>query len=263
MVTVQVDVRAADLLKGLRNGEKRMAYAVVNAINYTAREVQKAAHERVRAEFIVRRPQFLFGSPGRPGGVAGKISPFANVSAGRMFARVFVDGGGSKGGKVLLPGFESGAERKPATPGAKHVAVPLTGRPARPSIAAGVPPAFTIAGLKLREFRAGKAVRRRRRGGAAATGVHDTDGRLRLPSSESGVQWKGLQRTFLVPGLGIFQRIGPARGDIRLIYAFTRPFRLEPRLRFESTATEVANREFGPALLFEVDKTLAFHGLKK
>lgn len=256
---IEVDVKAAEVLLRLRKGEKRMVYAVSNAIRDTALDAQKAIHDQVRKSFIIRKPAFFFGSPGRPGGVAAKVDK-PSPTAGRLVARVYT-GEGSKGGQVLLPKFERGGERRPFTPGAQHVAVPLLGRPARPNIARGVPPAFTFAGLKFKAYRAGKVVRRRRRGRTVNQTPFGEYGRLRPPTSGE-VQWKGLQRTFIIPNVGVFQRIGPDRGDVRMIYAFKRPFKLDTRLNFVATGTAAVRNVYRGHMLKWIGEAFAFHGTR-
>ena len=63
----------------LRNGQRRLAYAVVNAINNTAKRIQEAERRRVEEEFTVRKRDFLRRE-------AAKIKPFASVKQGRPYA---------------------------------------------------------------------------------------------------------------------------------------------------------------------------------
>lgn len=235
------------LFRRFKDYERKMAYGVVNAINNAAKRVQQAQFERVREEFQIRKPAYFFGTPARPGGVAARISPFASVAKGRAYADISVSAGSlAAQRRTLLPLFEQGGERKPMTPGAKRIAVPLLGRPARPSIARTVPPQFTFAQLRFAAFHRGKRLRRRRRGGKTVdVGILGEYGRVGLP--ESGpIQWKGKQRTFILtssrgaPDGGVFQRFGPKRGDVRMLYKFVKPFRLESRLRWIQNAQAIA-----------------------
>jgi hypothetical protein len=120
-VKIDLQIDTAPLLLRLKNGEKRLAYAVVNAINSTAKRVQEAERERVLRAFVVRKRDFILRE-------AAIIKPFASVKQGRPYAEISV---GDKQ-RLLLRKFEQGAAREPFTPGAKSVAVPLLGRPARP-----------------------------------------------------------------------------------------------------------------------------------
>lgn len=258
MTVINVDIEPAQLLRRFDRYEKRLAYSVVNAIRKTLLHAQRELQPHVRGKFVIRKPKLFFGTPERPGGLAGKIEVFPSVRQSRPYGEIAVGTklSTSKGGPVLFPLFESGGERKPVTPGATHVAAPLLGRPARPSIAAGVPPAFTIAGLKFRAFRGGKLQKRSNKTNDTVFGEF---GRLRLDrTTERAVQWKGLQRTYIVSGAGIFQRIGPDREDTRMIYKFLKPFALDDRLDFVATVTRVANTWFREYLEREIIDTLKF-----
>lgn len=142
-----------------------------------------------------------------------KITAFASPRKGRPFAEVAID---PTKKRVLLGIFEKGGEKEPAK--GKTVAVPLTGGPARPSFNQPVQDEFTFRKLRFRRHRTktGKA------------------------------QWKGEQRTFIIPGLGVLQRVGgKAKGTAaRLIYAFQRRPRLKALLDFTEIALRTFNREF-------------------
>lgn len=260
---IDVAVDSSALLLRLRNGEKRLAFAVVNALRNTALQIQQAEFESARSKFVIRKPAFFFGSPARPGGVAAKIEVFPSVRQARPYAEIAV-GRASKGGPILLSMFEAGGLRKPVTPGAKRVAVPLLGRPARPSIRSGVPPAFSIPGLKLRKFIGGKLQRRRRRGRTVPETLFGEFGRPRTEATTAAgkVQWKGLQRTYQVSDVGIFQRIGPDREDTRLIHSFIEPPRLDDRLGFVRTAQSEARRWFREFMERETIEALTRAGFK-
>lgn len=247
-IDVQIDSTA--LILRLRKGERRLVYGAVNAINESMKDAQREVLGGIPRKFIVRNAPFILGTPARPGGAAARISPFASVPQGRLFAEISVGASTLAGNRrLLLPTFEQGGERKPFTPGAKSVAVPLLGRPARPSIKRTVPPQYTFAGLQFKAYKGGKAIpRRTTRSGALS--LFDEFGRRREASEIGRVQWKGRERTFILnqaarePHGGVFQRIGPDRGDIRLIYAFRRNLRLQARLGFISTVTRVLPARF-------------------
>lgn len=270
LIEARMDARALvtklEAVAGAK-GPKRLVYAVVNAINSTAKLIQAAEVEHVRDVFTVRKAQFMLGSPSRPGGAAARIKPFASVKDARPYAEISVGAGSQASNRrLLLSQFEEGGIRKPFTPGAKAVAVPITGRPARPSSGRGVPPEYTFAGLKLTAFHKGKRLTRTRRNGegrAARTvgvGLLKEFGRVSLPSGEQGsIQWKGRNRTFLLtkakgsPFGGVFQRIGPDRGDIREIYEFRKDDPIDKRLEFVATARRVADVWFPRYMEQEID----------
>ncbi len=276
VIGLRVDVRDTAVLASLRNGAKRQAYAISNALNATAKAIQKSipAHMK-RSGFVVRKTAFMFGRGGPRGGVANKITDFANAGARRLMVRVAVDPPEEAGGKrrLLLPRFEHGGARHPMTPGAKSVAVPLLGRPARPSLAQGVPPAYTFAGMRFVKYVAGKKVTKRQRGRHTRdVGILGEYGRVSQPRPQEGstgsprVEWRGNNRTFLLtqtkkaPRGGVFQRIGRGRGGVRLLYAFVAPPHLDNRLKFEQNAAAVTQRTFRRELYSEIQAVFKYHG---
>lgn len=156
-----------EMLRRLRHGEKRLAYAAVNALNFVAKKIQKAERERVEKRFTVRRRDFIMRE-------AAKIKPFASVTQARAFVEIAV---GEKP-RLLLSKFERGATRKPVMPGATFVAEPVLGGPARPEKRSRVPRELFMSRLKFDRTATGK-----RRIGVTRTG------------------------TFLIEGVGIFQRV--------------------------------------------------------
>jgi hypothetical protein len=225
---------------------KKLPYATERAINKTASAIQVAEQQNVLSHFIIRQPEFMR----RQAAYRDRTRGFASVKRGQLWAEVSV---GQKP-RLLLSEFEKGGPRKPFTPGAKHVAVPITGRPARPSIAQGVPPAFTFKGLRLVRTHGGAPVRTksgklRRRRATIKFGVN------------SRGQIKGQQGTFILsatakaPEGGVFQRIG--KGQIRMIYSFQPPFKLDARLSFVATAQTVAQQWFHEYMEREVIEALA------
>lgn len=254
MATPILDIRmeVASAVGLLRFGEKRLWFAEVNAVNNLAKRAQATVQGGLERHRFIIRKAFVRRQ-------AAVIDGFANVAARRFEARLEV----RQPARLLLATFEEGGTRKPFTPGAKHVAVPILGRPARPSLKTGVPPAFTFAGLKLSAYRGGKKLSRRRRGRTVAVGIHGEFGRVHLPEAGSKVLWKGLQRTYLVPKVGVFQRIGTGRVDTRLIWAFRQPFGIDQRLRFRSTVRDVVNLHGAAELQREVDAVFAFRGLQR
>jgi hypothetical protein len=164
-IDLQIDSTA--LVLRLQNGQRRLAYAVVNAINNTAKRIQDAERRRVEQVFTVRKKDFMRRE-------AAVIKPFANVRAARPYAEIAV---GQKP-RLLLSLFERGGERKPFTPSARSVAEPVVGGPARPQFSEQVTPELRMGRLRFDRTKTG-----RRRAGVTKTS------------------------TYLVPKVGIFQRI--------------------------------------------------------
>jgi hypothetical protein len=227
---IDVTIDTAELVGRLNNGQRRLAYAAVNAINNTVLRIQKAEQVKVEQEFTVRRKDFMRRE-------AAIIKPFASVKQGRAFAEVAV---GQKR-RLLLSGFERGADRGPFTPGAKNLAIPVKGSPARPRFASQVPENLTFSRLRFRKTRVigttakGRAKRTRRR--------------------TSGI-WYGEQGTYLIPGIGVFQRKGADRAR-RLLYGFKKSVKLKPRLHFVDTAEKEADKWFHEEMEREVVNAIA------
>jgi hypothetical protein len=116
-----------------------------------------------------------------------KVFAFASPKQGRPYAEVGID---DKEKHVILGLFEQGDVKQPAI--GKNVAVPLTGEAARPSWGEPVPDAMSFRGLKFKK--------------------------------SAGGSMKGLMRTYLVKGVGVFQQVAGAAKSV-LIYAFERPMK--------------------------------------
>ena len=203
------------LVLRMRNGSKRLAYAAVNAINKTAKHIQRRQREHVEKEFTIRKPEFMKRQ-------AAIIKPFASVKEARAYAVVAV---GEKP-RLLLSAFERGAERKPATPGARVVAEPVIGGPARPTFRDPVPTEFRMKRLRFDKTKSGKA---------------------RKAVAEASL--------FLIPGTGIFQRLQGQ--SAKAVYIFTRGKRLRRRLQWEERARGIADRWLPEYFQREVAKAIA------
>jgi hypothetical protein len=182
----------------------------VNPINAPATRLPATERQHIEREFTIRRKDFLLRQ-------AAVIKPFASVKQGRPYAEIAV----GQTPRLLLSAFERGAERKPFTPGARRVAEPVVGGPARPQFSQPVVPELRAGRLRFDLTKTG-----RRRASAVRT------------------------KTYLVPDVGIFQRTGPK--TTRLVYAFTRGKKLEPRLRFVVTAKREADLWFREEMEKEV-----------
>ncbi len=272
---IDLQIDSKELVLRLDKGQRRLAYAVVNAINKTAKRVQREEQWHVRSRFEIRQPKFFFGSLERPGGVAARISPFASVGKGKAYAEVAVQapaGRGAFGKRTLLPLFERGGLRVPTGRGSKRVAVPITGGPARPTFSSQIPEGWKWAGLRFVAHRGGKRVRRKdQRAGRRDETTYDEQGQRQTPMDRTATQWKGRSRTFIAVGAvsqeaaeagvvgtgGVYQRIGPKKHDIRLVYLFHRPMQLKPRMRWVATAKHVTDTWFKLEMEREVRDAIA------
>jgi len=213
-VTVDIDVAKPLLL--LRNGQKRLAYALVNSLNKTAKDVQAAEQAKVFRTFTVRKREFIKREAA--------IVSFASVAKTRYEASIRV---GQKP-RLLLSRYEKGGQRSGFV--GKNVAVPALGG-ARPSRSSPIPESLLVQRLRLRRQRPSKSRRRTEVAGG------------RQP-------FKGLQRTYQISGVGIIQRTGPS--STRILYPFVPHVRLAPELGFIVTGTAVARRSFQRHLRAEV-----------
>lgn len=232
-IDIKVDTSLLD--KNAKRYAKNLAFSTAQALNDAAKEAQTRIRSNLRTQFHVRQPQFLDRSI--------KIFAFASATANRPYAEIGVD----NKPRLLLSIFEEGGARLPFV--GKHVAVPITGQAARPSDADGVRPDFYFQALNFRKSKttatkAGKAILAARR----AAGI-----RKRKLGGEYLI-WRGNQRTFILPHTrraplgGVFQRVGPGKDDIRLVYSFKSNVRLKAALNFigttERTFADLFNEAF-------------------
>lgn len=215
-----VSVDAARPLAVLRNGGKRVRFAVVNAINFTAKEIQKAQRRDLGRTFTLRKNEFVQRQ-------IAVIKPFASAPQNRLEARISV----GQRPRLLLPGYETG-EPRPGFKG-RRAAVPVIGSPARPTKSSPVPHSLRVGQLKLRRARPGRR-------GAAGGGV-----------------FRGLQRTF-VTDTAVRQRVGSGARSTRTLYVFASGQRLGRVLNWVRRARTVADRVYRPKLELEVRKTFEF-----
>lgn len=138
------------------------------------------------------------------------IKPFASVGQARLYVEISV----GQRNKLLLSVYEEGGPRLPFK--GKNVAVPVIGEEARPTKQASVDPSylFTKLGLKTTTTKKGRQ------------------------------QIKGRQRTYIVPGVGVFKRVGgKGNAGSHLVYAFKPSQTLKKRLGFTETATQVSDQQ--------------------
>jgi hypothetical protein len=232
-VRINVNIDNTRLLSRMRNAEKRMAFAVVNAINSTALKIQEAEKARVLEDFTVRKKEFVLRQ-------AAIIKPFASVGKAIPYAEIAV---GQKD-RLLLSQFEIGGERKPFK--GKRVAVPIIGHAARPVFSQPVPKALQFTQLHFTLTRP-KGVE------PAEPGKR----RRRTKKSKGEAVRFGAQDTYLIPGIGVFQRKGHAASQ--LLYAFVAGEALPKKLAFVDVASATARRWFPKFLDEQIASTLARH----
>lgn len=232
-INVNFDVSLLD--RARERYEKNLAYSAAQALNDTALEAQKRIRESLSVKFRLRKRDFMFR--------AIKMFAFANVGAARPYAELGID---DSKPRSFLNLFETGGQRLPYK--GQSVAVPITGNAARPSIGDSISPAFTFQALRFTRgpiTHAGRQVLAARR----AKGI-----RKRKLGGQYYV-WQGANRTFILshtarlPYGGVFQRVGPKRDDIRLIYSFRKNIQIRQTLEFVRTAASAYDQTFKAAFV--------------
>jgi hypothetical protein len=139
-----------------------------------------------------------------------------------MYAELYVNPNVKR---LLLAGFETGAMREPFV--GHNVAIPITGEArAGGSIGGEIKPEFVFGKMRLK----------------AVTVIGRTH--------SDTTQYKGANRLFLLkssrqaPLGGVFQRVGPGKDDIRLVWSFHRAFKLHEVLKFLQTAEQTMSEKF-------------------
>lgn len=214
---ILVDFDPSRLVAKTLREQKRLVYNTVEAINKTALAAQAAIRKDMEQEFVLRRTT----KRDRRWLLERVKLKFASVKKGDLYAELYLD----QKPRLLLARFETGGQREPFTGG--NIAVPVT-ETAREggAITGGVKEELTFADLKLKPV--------------------DVEPDTRPDT----VQFKGLQRTFLLkstakhPLGGVFQRVGPGKDDIRMIYSFHRAFQLKKLLNVFEDAKRVFEDKF-------------------
>jgi hypothetical protein len=153
-----------------------------------------------------------------------RITKYSRV--GDLWTRVAIDSN-VQGGKLLLSIFEEGGEKLPEL--GSELAVPITGGAARPSFAQAVRPSLLYKALHMK----------------------------RTTTKAGKIQYKGDRRTFVIPGVGIFERLSSksrsararkksstSTGGATLLYGFKRGAPLRARMHFVRTAREFVAKRF-------------------
>lgn len=205
---ITANINVLGLIAQTAQAKKHLVFSVEQGINATALQIQEAERAELRARFTLRVGGQKLDYLNKQAAI---IKPFASVKRGTMYAEIAL--GGKKKG-ILLGGYETGEERRPFK--GKMVAQPVVGGPARPNFANPVAQQFTFQGMKLKATKAkGK-------------------------NAQPGDDLKGKNRTFTIPGLGVFARIGSGRRDLKMVYHYAKHQKLPAKLGWMKTAQDVA-----------------------
>ncbi len=176
---------------------RQHGFAVMLAINDTAKDVQRVQRAHQRQVFTVRRPRWV--------DLAVKIKPRATKS--KLEAKVSIDPPGGQKRADIITKFEPGGIKRPRDGG--HIAIPVQAK-------------RTKAGVVSRRSRP-KSFKFKRVGRSI----------------------RGERRTFVVPHVGIFQRVGRRRRSrVRLLYLFKHSVPIAPILDFIGNAERTVKRFF-------------------
>lgn len=196
----------------------QIPFAAVGAINDTAFAARDEIRTGIRERFTIRRQWVVQGIQVPRGGKATKRRPVAivEVEHRRRFLVKFEEGG-----------VKTGTQLEPIAIPTEHI------RPTQQAI----PP------RRLYPKNLGLAPRRDISGGTINPRIRVTRGGFR--------RLVGKYRTFVLDPSemtastwGIFQRTGPRRQDIRLIWAYRRQIPIPAILEFVQTATRVVKERF-------------------
>jgi hypothetical protein len=227
MISIKMDV--SKLTRDLDTlALKQIPYALQLGLNDTALDFQQAEREQISSSFTLRKPQWVLSTVKiLRGDFATKQRPIATVSMGK--------GATPERGKAegLLAQFEDGGFKESRDPDFP-IAIPTDNL--RPSFAELVPNAMFPKALRL--------VERRTPSGSLAPNRHVT--------RRGVVQLQGKRRTFVldpktmhgVSSWAVFQRFGPNRGDIRMLWRYKTRVRIPARLHFYDTARRVVAERF-------------------
>lgn len=195
VITISVDATPA--LNYLASTVRQLPFATANALNQTAKDVQAAIQKSIAAKFTLRQPRWLLQ------GV--KIEQFVKKSSAQFAITVKLDAS-----RQLLAKFEEGGEKTAGDPN-RPIAIPSGN--VRPNFQLLPPRGLYPAALGLTPYR-------QIAGGFKLHGA-------RHVTAHGVVQLKGKQRTFVLTkqmfGVrtgGVYQRIGPGKDDVRLLWTY-------------------------------------------
>src|SRR5688572_5734221 len=222
---------------------EQLPFAISLAVNRTAIAGQQAERAHVLRAFTVRKNP---GTPQQPGAVLRTVKiekyDFANKRHPTAF-RISIDATRTKSGgrRDYLAKFEEGGQKAAADDLVAPIAIPS--KALRPSFRDLVAAKFYPQNLRLTPKRVG--------------GGEILPARQRL-TRRGVVQWQGKLRTFVLdprfhgearggegePTWGVYQRTGPAKRDLQLLWTYKKSIPIPPRLQFKATIAEAVNASF-------------------
>lgn len=193
MLTISVDATPA--LNYVANTVRQLPFATATALNQTAKDAQVAIQQSIASQFVLRQPRWILQ------GV--KIEQFVKKSSAQFAITIRLDPS-----RQLLAKFETGGSKE-ATDPARPVAIPSSA--IRPAFSLQAPRGLYPSALGLTPYHQIAS-------GFKTRALHTTARGL--------VVLRGKQRTFVLDASegvrvpGVYQRVGPGRHDIRLIWTY-------------------------------------------
>lgn len=232
-IQVELDTNASEVARWIQHVfSDQMPFALSLAINRTAYNVRDAIRSGIQHRFTIRRRWVVHGIQIPRGGRATKqkLEAIVELERRRSFLAKFEEGGVKRGSATM-----------PIAIPTEHI---------RPVHTATPPLSLYPKNLGLQE-------RRDISGGFTAA---------RTTFTRRGVkQWKGKRRTFVIdpwehnatPELwGVWQRRGPKRHQIRLIWAYRREIPIPPTLKFVETGRKMADQVWDRNFTREFDRAI-------
>jgi hypothetical protein len=213
---INVSFDTSGLDKTVARYQKNLAYSTAQALRASVLEAQRRIRESLRRSFHLRRVDFMNRSI--------KIFAFPSVASNRPYAEIGID----NKARLILSLFEDGGARTPFV--GHNVAIPILGT-TRPSAESAVREDLTFQAL---HFQRGPITAR----GRSVLAARRLKGIRKRKLGGQYYVWQGAQRTFILsrtaraPLGGVFQRVGPKRDDIRLLYAFKSTVQVKAVLEF-------------------------------
>lgn len=252
---MRIDVRidADKLIAKTLKAQKNLAYSTAQALNDTAKDIQAQVQGRVKALFRIRKggsSEFSEKTGDQPSRSERsfivrqiRVFSFASVKKGLIYAEIGI----ANKPRLLLSKFETGGTRTPFV--GKNVAVPTSEVARGGSINNPVEDDLTFRKLAFKKIpnRSGRDTLDA--GFKSGLGLKEYKNLAKSLGSDQ-YQIKGRQRTFILkktdahPLGGVYQRTGPRREDIRMVYSFRRAFRIQKVLSMIETAREEYAKRF-------------------
>lgn len=235
-VDIKVDVDTSQVVKLTENVLRQLPYALNDAITRTAKEAVEAAQREAGAHLQIRK-NFLLR----------RIRVLSYSRVNNLTAVIGVDPR-VQGSPLILGFLEEGQSGEKKSGAGEDLAIPLTGSAARPAFPEKVTPKLLYKRLQMEK--------------------HVT--------ARGATQWKGKQRTFVIPGVGIFQRVSSSqkssrrgkafsaakggaleeRTSTQLIYAFKPSAHLGTHVRLRDAMIKVIGERFGAIFTHEFTKEI-------